>query len=90
MRALHFVRKRLQVLNIEFRISDEQANSLTELARRCTEANARNAGATSHGELGLSDLLALLVEDAAMVIDRPGSWEGASMAQLLAKHGYEI
>lgn len=78
------------MLNIEFRISDERADSLTELARRCAQAHADRPDATTHGALSLADLLALLIEDAAMVIDRPGSWEGEAIRQILMRHGYEI
>ena len=78
------------MLNIEFRISDEQADSLAELAQRCAQASADRSDVTTHGPLDLAGLLALLIEDAAMVIDRPGSWEGQAIRQLLARHGYTI
>ncbi|CAJ7811100.1 Uncharacterised protein [Burkholderia pseudomallei] len=32
----------------------------------------------------------MLAEDAGMVISRPGSWEGANLAQVLLSHGYEV
>ena len=32
----------------------------------------------------------LKVEDAAMVMTRPGSWEGSNMAQVLMSHGYDV
>ena len=35
-------------------------------------------------------LVAMLVEDAAMVVSRPGSWEGANMASVFASHGYDV
>jgi len=30
------------------------------------------------------------MEDVALTISRPGSWEGANMQQVLAAHGYEL
>jgi hypothetical protein len=78
------------MLNIEFRISDEEANSLSELARRCALAHAKHSSATTHGALDLAGLLALLIEDAVMIIDAPDSCEAKAMGQLLRSHGYEI
>lgn len=78
------------MLNIEFRISDEQADNLAELARRCGEAHAERPDATTHGALDLAGLLALLIEDAAMIINCPGSWEAEAIRQLLVRHGYKI
>lgn len=71
-------------------VSDQTAASLAELARRCTEADADRNGATTHGPLTVAALLAMLAEDAGLVIDRPGSWEGANMAQVFTSHGYEV
>jgi hypothetical protein len=47
-------------------------------------------GATTRGELDVPALLAVLAQDAAMVIARPGSGEGSKMADLLSSHGYEL
>ena len=47
-------------------------------------------GATTHGELDVAALLAVLAQGAAMVIARLGSWEGSKMADLLSSHGYEL
>jgi hypothetical protein len=35
-------------------------------------------------------LAAMLLEDAGMVISRPGSWEGSNMTDVLRSHGYRI
>lgn len=76
---------------ITIELSDEDAAHLAELAQRCVEADQARNGATTHGSLeNAADLLAMLAEDAAMVIRRPGSWEGAGMARHLAAHGYEV
>ena len=47
-------------------------------------------GATTHGALDVKALLAMLAEDAAMTHSRPSSWEGSSMLQVLASHGYQL
>ncbi|MDQ7979153.1 hypothetical protein QYH69_18035 [Paraburkholderia sp. SARCC-3016] len=75
---------------ISIEISDATAANLGELAMRCTQSNRLREGFTSHGELTPSKLLAMLAEDAGMVISRPGSWEGANLAQVLLSHGYEV
>lgn len=75
---------------ISIEISDTTAANLRELATRCTQSHKLREGFTSHGELTRSKLLAMLAEDAGRVISRPGSWEGANMAQVLLSHGYEV
>lgn len=75
---------------IVIRVNDETAESLQELAARCSEADRRREGFTSHGALRIKALLGMLAEDAAMVVTRPGSWEGANMSAVLASHGYEV
>jgi hypothetical protein len=76
---------------ITIEVSDADLANLHELVQRCAEADTERDGATSHGALAdPAQLLAMLAEDAAMVIRRPGAWEGAGMAQLLASHGYEV
>lgn len=75
---------------ITIQVSEATAESLRELAARCTEANSHRDGFTSHGPLTVASLLAMLAEDAGMVITRPGSWEGANMTQVFSSHGYEV
>ncbi len=71
-------------------VSSGTAFALQELAARCTKADERNDGFTSHGALNIPSLLTMLAEDAAMVVTRPGSWEGANMTQVFTSHGYEV
>lgn len=78
------------VKRISIAITDETAANLHELAIRCTQSNKWREGFTSHGDLTPSKLLGMLAEDAGMVISRPGSWEGANLAQALQSHGYEV
>lgn len=75
---------------IVIQVSEETASNLRALAVRCTDEHRRQKGFTSHGELTVSKLLAMLAEDAAMVISRAGSWEGSNMAQVFQSHGYEV
>jgi hypothetical protein len=44
---------------------------------------------STHGALTLPRLTALLLEDVALMVRRPGSWEGANMATVMQSHGYE-
>lgn len=71
-------------------VSDDTAATLTKLVNACNEAHDAHDGCTSHGKLTVESLVAMLVEDAAMVMTRPGSWEGANMAQVLMSHGYDL
>lgn len=75
---------------ITIQVSEATVASLCELAKRCNAANAYSGGFTSHGPLTVASLLALLAEDAGMVIARTGSWDGANMAQVFSPHGYEV
>lgn len=68
----------------------EVADSIAQLAERCTEIDKERDGLTSHGALTVESLLAMLAEDARLMMVRPGSWEGAGMAALLTSHGYDI
>lgn len=45
---------------------------------------------SSHGPLNIEKLAAMLLEDVALAIRRPGSWEGANMGTVLASHGYGL
>lgn len=75
---------------ITIEISAETASLLDDLVARCNESHRDREGANTHGELTPATLLAMLAEDAGLVIRRPGSWEGANMAQVLISHGYDV
>lgn len=75
---------------ITIEVSDDTFAALGELASACSEADKFRQGFTSHGKLTPSKLLAMLAEDAGMVITRPGSWEGTNMTQVFSSHGYEV
>jgi hypothetical protein len=42
----------------------------------------------SHGPLDMKRLARMLLEDVALAVRRPGSWEGSNMWQVLTSHGY--
>lgn len=42
----------------------------------------------SHGKLTVKSAIEMIVEDLGLAESRPGSWEGANMAQVLSSHGY--
>lgn len=60
----------------------------TLLHRVNTSHQVREERACTHGPLTVAGLLAMLAEDAGMLETRPGCWEAANMAQVLASHGY--
>jgi hypothetical protein len=49
---------------------------------------AKSSTFNSHGPLDRNRLAQMLLEDVALAMRRPGSWEGANMLQLLRSHGY--
>ena len=55
---------------IMIQVSEVAAQSLAVLAARCTRANKRCEGFTSQAALNVSAMMAMLSEDAAMVISR--------------------
>ena len=77
------------VKRIQIEIDDQSAADLAELVRRIN-ANAGPEPFNSHGPLTVKKLAAMLLEDAGMVINRPGSWEGSNMADVLRSHGYGV
>ena len=45
---------------------------------------------TTHGRLTVEGLAAMLLEDAGLIVSRPGCWEAANMAGVLESHGYAV
>jgi hypothetical protein len=58
------------------------------MAFLASTANDADGTGCSDGKLDLPGLVLMLLRDVALVVNRPGSWEGAGMAQLLSGHGY--
>ena len=74
---------------IQIKIHDQTAADLAELVRQLNANAGPEPYYNSHGLLTVKKLAAMLLEDAGMVISRPGSWEGANMADVLSGHGYK-
>jgi hypothetical protein len=74
-------------MKVMVEISDDLASDVN---RAITLANNSDPKYTSHGTLGFETLARMLLEDVAMTVRRPGSWEGMNMSQFLASHGYEV
>jgi hypothetical protein len=70
-------------------LDQETYANLLVVVESCNRADEDNNGATTHGKLDIPRLLTMLAEDAAMTNNRPGSWEGANMQQVLDSHGYQ-
>jgi hypothetical protein len=70
---------------IEIEISDDDARLIAQGLE-----SMRHSEANTHGTLDLPRLAAMLLEDVALAVRRPGSWEGANMIQVLESHGYPV
>jgi hypothetical protein len=64
-------------------LNPEQEMTLQHLLAACNRSEC-----SSHGSLTSTKLTQMLLEDASLIITRPGSWEGANMMQVLQSHGY--
>lgn len=70
---------------ITINISESTFESIKTLV---DQINLHSGAANSHGKLSITSAIEMIVEDLGMVESRPGSWEGANMAQVLSSHGY--
>ena len=70
-------------MKIEVEVDDEIAMLLSRLVERTTRFDKRST-------LTVPGLARMLLEDAALAIHRPGSWEGSKVADLLRSQGYDI
>lgn len=69
---------------IELEIDDATARTLGELIDlSASEFN-------THGPLTIHSLLLMLIEDLCLAMERPGSWEGSNMANVMLGHGYGV
>lgn len=69
-------------------MSREAYTDVVAVVESCNRADQSSGGATTHGKMDISKLIAMLVEDLAMTNSRPGCWEAANMQQVLDSHGY--
>jgi hypothetical protein len=72
-------------MKIEIEISDQDAALIEEFLNE-------NQGSefNSHGPLDMTVLAGMLMQDVALAVRRPGSWEGSNMIQVLVCHGYQL
>lgn len=76
---------------VEVELTEEIVVALTQLAGRCNHCSAVSDGFASHGaSFNVAKLLAMLAEDAAMMITQPDSWQSAHMRRVFAAHGYRV
>ena len=71
-------------------VDEASAINLYEPVNLCVWANKNDGLSTCHGALSVSAMPEMLAEDAAMVITRLGSREGANMASIFSSYGYEV
>jgi|SoiMethySBSTD1v2_1073268.scaffolds.fasta_scaffold1655113_1 hypothetical protein len=57
---------------------------------RFLDMQDKESKSNTHGPLNVAGLARMLLEDVALTVKRPGSWEGTKMADLLASHGYAV
>jgi len=72
-------------MRLEIEVSDQDA-ALIEEFMDMNQSDEFN----SHGPLDMIVLAEMLMQDVALAVRRPGSWEGANMIQVLTSHGYTI
>jgi hypothetical protein len=72
-------------MKIEIEISDQDATLIEEFL----DEN-QSGEFNSHGPLDMTVLAGMLMQDVALAVRRPGSWEGANMIQVLTSHGYTV
>ena len=70
-------------MKLTIEIADEDAKLIQELL-----AGTKDGAFCSHGPLDLKKLAVMLLEDVALSVRRPSSWEGANLQQVLQAHGY--
>lgn len=71
-------------MKIQVEISDEDVKFIQTFLDHTRNSDQ----ACSHGPLDIARLASMLMEDVALMVRRPGSWEGAGMAEVLRSHGY--
>lgn len=74
----------IKTRTIRVQLSDDQINDLKILLESYGK-HSLGCPVTS-----ISALAEMLLSDAAEVINRPGSWEGANMATVLRSHGWRL
>jgi hypothetical protein len=71
-------------MKLEIEIDDDTAADIS----RFLAVQDMESQSNTHGPLDMAGLATMLLEDVALVVRRPGSWEAQHMGALLASHGY--
>lgn len=71
-------------MRLQINVPDEEAGLIQEFL-----ADNKNVEFCSHGALTMKALAEMLMQDVALAVRRPGSWEGANMITVLQCHGYK-
>lgn len=74
-------------MKLTIEIHDEDAALIRELLELTQDIERHSC---SHGPLTMKLLARMLLEDVALAVRRPGSWEGANMLRVLEAHGYKV
>jgi hypothetical protein len=74
-------------MKLKIEISDDDAMHIGKLIER---TQLYGGGFNSHGPLTMRLLAEMLMQDVALAVRRPRSWEGANMAHVLESHGYSF
>jgi hypothetical protein len=70
-------------MKITVTITDENAKLIQQFLD-----TTQGVTASTHGPLDMKKLTAMLLHDVALMVRRPGSWEGANMRTVMESHGY--
>ena len=73
-------------VKITITLAPETAAYIKELVSRM---NKHRDDFNTHGPMTVERLAEMLLQDAAMIIHRPGSWEASNMDNVLLAHGYK-
>jgi len=72
-------------MKLTIEVSDED---VAQIKHFLDITDSKTSEFSSHGQLDLAKLTVMLLQDVALVVRRPGSWEGANMMTVLGAHGY--
>ena len=73
-------------MKLEIEIDDDTAMYIN---RFLDEMQDKKSEASTHGVLDMAGLARMLLEDVALAVRRPGSWESEKIWSLLISHGYQ-
>ena len=72
----------MKIKNIKVELTEDQIESINIILNRERYLES--------DKISMNELVTMLLSDVANVIDRPGSWEGNNMVQVLRGHGWKV